>query len=85
MRFTRTRPRRWPLPISCAGRGLGPYLNDGYAKRDDGLMVASVHELQTLELLRAVRHRFEGPIYFDTFPMPRASTPLPNVQVLQWC
>jgi sugar phosphate isomerase/epimerase len=48
---------------------LGLHLNDGYAKRDDGLMVASVHEFATLELLREVhRAGFDGAIYFDTFP-----------------
>ena len=50
-------------------RLLGLHLNDGYAKRDDGLMVGAVHELATLELLRAVhRGGFDGAIYFDTFP-----------------
>lgn len=50
-------------------RLLGLHLNDGYAKRDDGLMVAAVHEQATLELLRAVhRGGFDGAIYFDTFP-----------------
>lgn len=49
-------------------RLLGLQLNDGYAKRDDGLMVASVHELATLDLLRACkRGGYEGAIYFDTF------------------
>lgn len=48
---------------------LGLHLNDGYAKRDDGLMVAAVHEQATLELLREVhRGGFDGAIYFDTFP-----------------
>lgn len=48
---------------------LGLHLNDGYAKRDDGLMVAAVHELATLELLRTVkRGGYDGAIYFDTFP-----------------
>lgn len=48
---------------------LGMHLNDGYAKRDDGLMVGSVHEQATLELLRQVkRGGFDGAIYFDTFP-----------------
>ena len=32
-------------------RLLGVQLNDGYGKRDDGLMVGSVHPLQTVELL----------------------------------
>jgi sugar phosphate isomerase/epimerase len=50
-------------------RLLGMHLNDGYAKRDDGLMVAAVHELATLELLRTVkRGGYDGAIYFDTFP-----------------
>jgi sugar phosphate isomerase/epimerase len=50
-------------------RLLGLHLNDGYAKRDDGLMVGAVHEQATLELLREVkRGSFDGAIYFDTFP-----------------
>jgi len=50
-------------------RLLGLHLNDGYAKRDDGLMVGAVHEQATLELLRQVkRGGFDGAIYFDTFP-----------------
>ncbi len=48
---------------------LGLHLNDGYAKRDDGLMVGAVHAQATLELLREVkRGGFDGAIYFDTFP-----------------
>ena len=48
---------------------LGLHLNDGYGKRDDGLMVGAVHEQATLELLREVhRGGFDGAIYFDTFP-----------------
>jgi len=48
---------------------LGLHLNDGYGKRDDGLMVASVHPQETLELLRqARRDGYAGAIYFDTFP-----------------
>ena len=55
--------------IARKSKLLGLHLNDGYAKRDDGLMVASVHEFATLELLREVhRAGFDGPIYFDTFP-----------------
>jgi L-rhamnose isomerase len=48
---------------------LGMHLNDGYAKRDDGLMVGAVHPQATFELLRAVkRGGYDGAIYFDTFP-----------------
>lgn len=55
--------------ISAKSRLLGLHLNDGYRKRDDGLMVASVNPHATLELLiEANRAGFSGPIYFDTFP-----------------
>lgn len=48
---------------------LGVHLNDAYAKRDDGLMVGSVHLRSTLELLRQIRHDgYDGALYFDTFP-----------------
>lgn len=50
-------------------RLLGVQLNDGYGKRDDGLMVASVHPVQTLELLVELERMGYGrAIYFDTFP-----------------
>jgi sugar phosphate isomerase/epimerase len=55
--------------IARHSRLLGVHLNDGYAKRDDGLMVGAVHSIQTIELLRQVKaDGFDGPIYFDTFP-----------------
>jgi len=48
---------------------LGIHLNDGYAKRDDGLMVGAVHTVQTIELLRQIkRDGYDGALYFDTFP-----------------
>lgn len=48
---------------------LGVHLNDGYGKRDDGLMVGSVHPAQTVELLVAlIRSGYDRAIYFDTFP-----------------
>lgn len=48
---------------------LGLHLNDSYAKRDDGLMVGSVHQLATIELLYQVyKDEYDGAIYFDTFP-----------------
>lgn len=50
-------------------RLLGVHLNDGYGGRDDGLMIGSVHTVQTVELLRQVRRDgYDGAIYFDTFP-----------------
>ena len=50
-------------------RLLGVHLNDGYGKRDDGLMVGSVNPMQTLELfVELARQGHDGVIYFDTFP-----------------
>lgn len=50
-------------------RLLGIHLNDGYGKRDDGLMVGAVHIQQTIELLHALdRLAYDGLLYFDTFP-----------------
>lgn len=55
--------------IARHSRLLGVHLNDGYAKRDDGLMVGAVHVLQTIELLRQIRRDgYDGVLYFDTFP-----------------
>lgn len=55
--------------VARYARLLGLHLNDGYAKRDDGLMVGSVHPIQTIELLRqARRDGYDGALYFDTFP-----------------
>ena len=48
---------------------FGVHLNDGYAKRDDGLMVGTVHPVQTMELLYVLEEiNYDRPIYFDTFP-----------------
>ena len=39
------------------------------SKRDDGLIVGSVHQLATMELLYQVyKDGYDGVIYFDTFP-----------------
>ena len=55
--------------IARHSRLLGLHLNDGYAKRDDGLMVGAVHAAQTVELLRQTqRDGYRGALYFDTFP-----------------
>ena len=55
--------------IARHSRLLGVHLNDAYGTRDDGLMVGSVHPVQTIELLRQVRRDgYAGAIYFDTFP-----------------
>jgi xylose isomerase len=50
-------------------RLFGVHLNDGYGKRDDGLMVGQVHPVQTLELLYVLDQiNYTRAIYFDTFP-----------------
>ncbi len=50
-------------------RLLGVHLNDAYGARDDGLMVGTVHPVQTLELfVELARIGYDGIIYFDTFP-----------------
>jgi sugar phosphate isomerase/epimerase len=55
--------------VARHARLLGIHLNDGYGKRDDGLMVGSVHPLQTIELLMVLsKLNYKGVIYFDTFP-----------------
>lgn len=55
--------------IARHSRLLGVHLNDGYGKRDDGLMVGAVHAAQTVELLRQIRRdSYGGALYFDTFP-----------------
>ncbi|MBF9032633.1 TIM barrel protein [Rhodobacterales bacterium HKCCE2091] len=55
--------------IARHSRLMGLHLNDGYGKRDDGLMAGTVHPVQTVELLVEMnRQGYDGVIYFDTFP-----------------
>ncbi len=55
--------------VARHSRILGVHLNDGYGKWDNGLMVGSVHPIQTVELLVELeRTGYKGAIYFDTFP-----------------
>ena len=50
-------------------RILGVHLNDGYGKRDDGLIAGAVHPVQTVELFAELDAAgYDGVIYFDTFP-----------------
>lgn len=50
-------------------RILGVHLNDGYGKRDDGLIAGAVHPVQTVELfVELEKVGYTGVIYFDTFP-----------------
>ncbi len=55
--------------VGRAGRLFGVQLNDGHGRGEDGLMLGSVHEAMALELvLWLIRTRYDGHIYFDTFP-----------------
>jgi xylose isomerase len=64
-----TSPAMAAALVGRRSRMLGLHINDGYGKRDDGLMVGSVHTVQTIELLRQLQlDGFAGTIYFDTFP-----------------
>jgi xylose isomerase len=56
--------------MASRGKNLfGVHLNDGYGKRDDGLMVGTVHAVQTIELLYVLESiKYDRAIYFDTFP-----------------
>jgi xylose isomerase len=67
-------------------RLFGVHLNDGYGYRDDGLMVGTVSFLQTLEFLYYLKkHRYDGVIYFDTFPVREGAEAEceTNIQLLQ--
>lgn len=68
--------------IARYSRVLGVHLNDGYAKRDDGLMVGAVHTQQTIELLHQIRKDgYDGTIYFDTFPDMTGLDPVHECEV----
>ncbi|APO74502.1 xylose isomerase domain-containing protein [Rhizobium etli 8C-3] len=68
--------------IARHSRVLGVHLNDGYAKRDDGLMVGAVHSIQTIELLRQIRRDgYDGAFYFDTFPDMTGLDPVHECEV----
>jgi xylose isomerase len=61
---------------------FGVHLNDGYGKRDDGLMVGAVHTQQTIELLAQIRRDgYDGVIYFDTFPDTSGLDPVRECEV----
>lgn len=74
--------------VSRHSRILGVHLNDGYGKWDNGLMVAAVHPIQTVELLVELeRAGYDGTIYFDTFPDHSGLDPVEeartNIEVVQ--
>jgi xylose isomerase len=69
MLFAGEIPARAAMLAGRKSRILGVHLNDGYGKRDDGLIAGSVHPVQTVELFMELdRQGYDGVIYFDTFP-----------------
>lgn len=69
MLFAGEMPARAAMLAARKSRILGVHLNDGYGKRDDGLIAGSVHPVQMVELFVALdRAGYDGVIYFDTFP-----------------
>ena len=69
MLYAAEMPAKAAMLAARKSRILGLHLNDGYGKRDDGLIAGSVHPVQTIELLVTLaRIGYGGIIYFDTFP-----------------
>lgn len=69
MLFANEMPARAAELALRKSRILGVHLNDGYGKRDDGLMAGTVHPVQTVELfVTLAKAGYDGVIYFDTFP-----------------
>lgn len=67
--FAGEMPARAAMLAARHSRILGVHLNDGYGKRDDGLIAGAVHPVQTVELfVELARAGYDGVIYFDTFP-----------------
>ena len=69
MLFAGEMPAKSAMLAARHCRIMGVHLNDGYAKRDDGLIAGTVHPIQTVELFWVLdRLGYDGVIYFDTFP-----------------
>ena len=56
--------------LGARGKLYGIHLNDGYGRKDDGLMIGTANLSKTLEFLYYVKkHDYQNAIYFDTFPI----------------
>ena len=67
--------------IGRHSRLLGVHLNDGYGKRDDGVMAGTVHAVATVELfVQLDKLGYDGVIYFDTFPDHSGLDPIKEAQ-----
>jgi sugar phosphate isomerase/epimerase len=64
-------PAQSAAMVGARGKLFGVQLNDGHSRlaAEDGLMFGSVHRSMALELMLWLRRtRFDGHLYFDTFP-----------------
>lgn len=61
--------------LGARGRLFGIHLNDGYGRKDDGLMIGTANLMKTIEFLYCIRkHDYRNAIYFDTFPIREQGT-----------
>ena len=68
--------------VARRSRLLGLDLNDGWGKRDDGLMAGSVNPRATLEFLwQMQRDGYQGAYYFDTFPDASGLDPIREAEI----
>ena len=68
--------------VGAKNKLYGIHLNDGYGLNDDGLMIGTGSFLQTLEFIYFLkRYKYDGVIYFDTFPMREAPMRETNANV----
>ena len=80
--YANEQPAHSASMVAKKSKLLGVHLNDGYGKRDDGMMVASVHYQATVELLYQINNDgYEGVIYFDTFPDSSGLDPVKECEI----
>lgn len=58
------------------GKLFGLHMNDGYGCKDDGLIFGSVNFALAAEFIYYLkRYRYDGVVFFDTFPIREAAAP----------
>jgi xylose isomerase len=67
--FAKETPAEVVQLVSRRGKLVSVELNDNWREWDDDLAVGSIHLLETLEFLLALRHiNWQGPLLLDQFP-----------------
>lgn len=70
MLMAKENPAFYACLASEKNKLFGLHMNDGNGLSDDGLIMASVNFIKTLELLFYLKkYKYNGVIYFDTFPV----------------